>query len=150
MFRNPGEKVKGFAEIICILGIIASIITGLVMISNGAQAYRGGEAMITTGVIVMIAGSLASWLSALGLYAFGQLVVRVESIDRRLANIDAMTNPVSDPPLTSTPMGPASEELDGNQWRCPECGEINPQTAAYCHKCLKYRPQEQKGPSQSF
>ena len=68
MFDNVGGKLKGLAKVLCWLGIIGSMISAIVMWS------RGYGFAIAGGIFTLIIGCLASWLSSLGLYAFGQLV----------------------------------------------------------------------------
>lgn len=58
MFKDIGNKMKSLAEILCILGIIASAIAGSVL----------------GNFLIIIIGALASWLSSFGLYGFGELI----------------------------------------------------------------------------
>lgn len=80
MFDNVGGTLKGLAKIICWLGIILFVIFGLVQC---ADEYADDEDM-TAGFLTSTVGSVVSWLSSLGLYAFGELVERVSSIDEKL------------------------------------------------------------------
>lgn len=82
MFRNAGAKIKSWAEVFFILGLFASILGGL------SLAIDGG--MTLPGVAVMVAGSLASWLSSLCLYGFGQLVASAENTESRLARMEQL------------------------------------------------------------
>ena len=65
MFNNVGRKLKAIAGIFAWVGIIASIVLGIVIID--ALSFL-------VGLLVIAIGSLASWISSLGLYAFGELV----------------------------------------------------------------------------
>lgn len=65
MFDNICGKIKTMAQAICALGIIGSVIGGIVLISVD---------MVIVGIIVLIGGSLLSWLGSFGLYGFGQLI----------------------------------------------------------------------------
>ncbi len=65
MFDNIGGKIKKLAKFICIVGIIISIITGIVMISSN---------MAGAGFLTMIVGALMSWVGTFVLYGFGELV----------------------------------------------------------------------------
>ena len=67
MFSNIGGKIKALAVVICVLGIIASVIGGIYLISLH-------EELIVSGVLTIVIGSLVSWLSVLCLYGFGELV----------------------------------------------------------------------------
>ena len=65
MFDNIGGKIKGLASFLTWIGIIASVITGIIFIADDA----GGM-----GFLLIILGPLASWLSSLLLYGFGELI----------------------------------------------------------------------------
>ena len=73
MYKNVGSKCMNLAKFVCVLGIIGSAVYGIVLIVLGADA-RGDQqvSLILSGLLVMILGSVASWLSSLGLYAIGE------------------------------------------------------------------------------
>ncbi len=71
MFDNIGRKVKGLAETLCVLGIIASVIAGIALAASNQPLQ---------GLIYAAVGALLSWVGSFGLYALGQLV---ENSDRQ-------------------------------------------------------------------
>ena len=78
MFNNIGGQIKGLAKVICWLGIIASVIIGILLIMsatnrNGYYSYTDTN-MVITGILVMIMGSILSWIGSFVLYGFGELV----------------------------------------------------------------------------
>jgi hypothetical protein len=89
MFENPGQKIKTWANAVFVIGLIVSIIGGIVIIAAGsAYNYRydsGGS--VLSGLLVIGLGCLGSFLSSLLLYAAGTLVEAAENADRRLENI---------------------------------------------------------------
>lgn len=62
MYDEIGGKIKTLAKVIAWVGIIVSVVVGIVTISTGV------------GILVLVLGPLFSWLSTLVLYGFGQLV----------------------------------------------------------------------------
>ena len=78
MFSNIGSKIKVLAVVITCIGIVASIIIGIVLMTTD-------EELIVPGILVMIAGSLLSWLSSFFMYGFGQLV---ENSDKTVALLE--------------------------------------------------------------
>lgn len=113
MFDNIGGKIKGFAKIIAWLGIILSVIFGLLSIEEG-------------GIMIMIIGSVSSWLGSLVLYGFGQLVENsdklVDALPKANTSVD-ISSPVTEPKEPAKP------------WTCYNCGTTNHARAAYCIKC---------------
>jgi len=86
MWDNIGEKIKGLAKIIAFLGIVLSVIGGIILLFIGwNQSYSGGI-YIVIGFITMIVGSLISWISAWFMYGFGELIVKTNEIEKNTRN----------------------------------------------------------------
>lgn len=73
MFENIGGKIKAVAQVVCWLGIIVSVICGIIMITQG-----GGTSFI--GFLIMILGSLFSWIGSFMTYGFGQLIQNTDKL----------------------------------------------------------------------
>ena len=82
MFNNVGGKIKKIAKIFCWLGIIGSIIGGISMFES---FY---ELSVLYGFLVMIVGSIISWLNSLLFYAFGELVEDIRAIRNKEGTTD--------------------------------------------------------------
>ena len=79
MFENIGEKIKMSAKVLCWVGIIVSVVYGIVyMVST--EFWDFGIIYFFISVLIMVVGSLLSWVSSLGLYGFGELVDNVSDI----------------------------------------------------------------------
>lgn len=86
MFKNIGKKLMLVAKILCWVGIISSLILGLVLIFSGnnnnlvyTDSYSGMIVSrpvnsVATGIAVIIVGCLASWIGSFAIYGFGQLI----------------------------------------------------------------------------
>ena len=67
MFDNIGGKIKALAKVICWIGIISSVISGIgLMISD--------EDMIIYGILAAVGGTLISWIGSFFTYGFGELI----------------------------------------------------------------------------
>ena len=85
MFTNIGGKIKGLAKAVCYIGIIVSVICGFGMIcSNNSDTV--------VGVVVLLGGSLVSWLGSLVSYGFGELIENTTVIAELAAKADAEKN----------------------------------------------------------
>jgi len=97
MFNNIGEKIKKLAVVVCWIGIIGSLILGILVVAapnsinynynykvnvngNTVASSSNIAAQVITGVIVFVIGSLASWISSFFLYGFGELVSNSKKI----------------------------------------------------------------------
>lgn len=83
LFSNIGEKIKKLALATTIIGIIISLIYGIVMFV--AHAW-------VTGVIVILAGGLASWVGSFVLYGFGEIIVYLKRISSKLDRTETDCN----------------------------------------------------------
>lgn len=77
MFDNISDKMKSAATALAILGIIGSIIVGIVMIAESPLV----------GLLVIVVGSLSSWVSSFTLYGFGQLIENTDTISSEMESI---------------------------------------------------------------
>lgn len=99
MFNNMGNKIKKLAKVICWIGIIGSIITGLILIAIGCEGlshsyYSNDDEIITiiAGLLIAIVGSIISWIGSFKLYGFGDLVNNVQEIRYIIAPVQITQN----------------------------------------------------------
>lgn len=78
-WEDVGGKLKGLAKFVCWLGIISSIIGGIVMIVIGR---------VVTGFGVMIFGSLFSWMGSWVAYAIGEAAEKSERMQIKLKELE--------------------------------------------------------------
>lgn len=85
MYSNIGKKIQKLAAACAILGMIASIAIGSVLIkmSDGGYYFGTNETLLTIGIVVIIVGSLLSWVLSFVLYGFGRLVENSDIIARQ-------------------------------------------------------------------
>lgn len=94
MFDDVGNKIKGVASVLCWIGIICSILLGLILISGGASLNSGyysngaGTALIIEGLIVMVVGCLFSWIGSLMVYGFGELIDNSNASHQKLGRLE--------------------------------------------------------------
>lgn len=79
MFNNIGRKIKTFAKVMCWIGIIASVVAGLVMIATSFSS-DAPAAGIVAGILTAVMGSLFSWVGSFMLVGFGELVENTAEI----------------------------------------------------------------------
>ncbi len=90
MFRNPGGKIKSYAKVLFWVGVVISIIIGVIEIGSSfvaaAYSYQGSFGTILLGILggilTVAIGTLISWLAVLTLYAFGTLVENSDELVR--------------------------------------------------------------------
>ena len=83
LYSNPGATLKDIATAICILGMIASVILAFVL---GYTTSFWGDREFNAGLFfaILIGGGILSYLSGLGIAAFGDLVLSANEIKRKL------------------------------------------------------------------
>lgn len=119
MFDNISDKMKSAATALAILGIIGSIIVGIVMIAES----------LLVGLLVIIVGSLSSWVSSFTLYGFGQLIENTDIISAKLESIKRTTSEYAANASDKTPPSSndtvSSANLDPCIGSCGLCAKDN-------------------------
>ena len=131
MFENIGEKIKTLALVTTWVGIITSILSGFILLIGGA----------VEGLLIMILGSLGSWIGSFVLYGFGQLITNTDAIAAAAANKgrDPQYPPVAQSVPAATPRAyppqPAAPAVQSTPWRCAGCGFYNHPRVGTCQRC---------------
>lgn len=81
MFDNIGKKIKSLASVLCWVGIIAYVITAIIMFILSSMD-DGNGLFIGLGFAFLIVGPLLSWVSSFFMYGFGELIDRACDIER--------------------------------------------------------------------
>lgn len=122
MFDNIGGKIKTLAQVVCWIGIIASVIIGFVMMAQDDDTAFAG-------ILIMVLGSLGSWIGSFMTYGFGQLIENSDILVKQGNKIPSNQNNANNIDYTS-PI-----ETTKHQWRCDGCGNmISENVCPICHK----------------
>ena len=125
MFENIGGKIQKLAQIICILGIIASFIAGITVGAIGS--YRTWQFLLIM-VLIWGAGALASWISCFMVYGFGRLIENSEIIKDNTREIIGYQKAIADNQKKQTGIIDKKEKTNpptyewGRSGVCEECG----------------------------
>lgn len=119
MFKNIGKKIKIFAKVICWIGIILSLLAGIIFIVagvsgetiqakvNGTTQYIDSSVLIVVGIIFVILGPIFSWIGSFMVYGFGEIVDNTQAIKNKIA-----PDPIAQPYY---PQQPTYNEAYNNQ-----------------------------------
>ncbi|MDD2647828.1 MAG: hypothetical protein PHI27_08700 [Eubacteriales bacterium] len=80
MFDNIGGKIKSLAKIVAWIGIICSVIVGVIGMFQPVAAFGTNINGILPGVIVIVIGALSSWIGSWVMYGFGQLIENTDKL----------------------------------------------------------------------
>ena len=162
MFKNIGGKIKGLATVICWIGIIISIIVGIVFFIEAGNAGRSRRTTaIITGVGTIVGGSLVSWIGSFLLYGFGQLVENSDKVAKSneeliklkrtdITNLRSLESQIKsqeskpkEPPIKKQEEKPFDYDTPKEgDWICPNCGQRNRAYIASCINCLSSQPKQ--------
>ena len=73
MFANVGRKIMDLATLVCWLGIILSILTGIIMMA---------AELVLPGLLIAVVGSVGSWIGSWFTYGFGELLETTKKIEK--------------------------------------------------------------------
>ncbi len=148
MFTNIGRKIQMLAKVLCWIGIAASCIYGIIVIVSGTSISRylgGGGSLVLAGVLIMLLGSLLSWVGSFVLFGFGELIERVKNIEGKL------DNPAPSAPMPEAAPVPevagfenafrtkAPEKVQSDVWYCRKCGHKNSNDYIFCVSCGEHK-----------
>lgn len=140
MFDDIGGKIKTLAKITCGLGIAASII-GVIALWMQNSNYNPTTII---GVLVLVLGSLASWIGSFFTYGFGQLIENTNTIHSDNLKIqELLKEPKEENASSTTEAHPTRtsqfqsiESLHSNdEWECAVCGMRNSKRTNSCINC---------------
>lgn len=119
MFENIAAKIKTLAQVLCLVGIGFSVIYGINLMANDA---------VLLGLLIILLGSLMSWVSSFCLYGFGQLIENSDTIVRNMARYEGEKQETSDDSQNNVnPKQTASPQSNGTQ-KPEKCHEECPST----------------------
>ena len=126
MYNDVGKKIKALMETLLMIGIVLSVVGGIVVMTIS-------DDLIVVGLLIVIVGSLASWIACIFAYAFGELVDRTCNIEKllRLSQIEgglplevnAAPQAKSEKFIFCKMCGTKFDLNQGNA--CPNCGSVN-------------------------
>ena len=149
MFKNIGGKIKVLAVVLCILGMVVSVVLGVIMIAGGCvlanigryggYAYgSAGPVAIVAGILIIVVGCLFSWIGSFALYGYGELIVKTtETADNTRALVMSMMNQAGGngpAPVQEDAPGPVPNIAPGPSV-CPSCGAVNSPDVNFCVNC---------------
>ncbi len=79
MFKHVGKKLKAFAEVWCILGVLGSIAEGAVL-----YLVRKPALELLYCILIAVGGVVLAILSSWGIYALGDIHVKMERLEDKL------------------------------------------------------------------
>ena len=145
IFSNPGRRIKGCAKALFVVEIMIAIIGGIAMIASD-------DDMFLLALLTVAIGIAAGFVTALFLYAFGELVESTQEnrdINRQILLTlggnapQAPQAPQHAPqyaPQQSAPAAPRpapvpSGDTTPGVWYCRACGNATSNAYATCTQC---------------
>lgn len=133
MFDNIGGKIKTLAQVVCWIGIVCAIISGFVIIVNDKDSFF-------LGFIIIVIGSLISWISSFTLYGFGEIIDQLKCSNEWLEKIAPGQEKTTEPRKSYyTSSTPTVKRTANGGWICKKCNTENSSTAQFCKDCGTYK-----------
>lgn len=128
MFDKVGEKIKILSQVLCWLGIIFSIILSIGMFIAASDSYNNEVAYMMLGFIYLVVGPIASWLSSLFIYGFGELISKTSNLEKHFCSNAQVS-------INNT-----QHQTNDNfkSFKCAYCGEIVFKGEPSCKKCGQF------------
>lgn len=146
LFDNIGGKIKKLATIICVIGLIASLIAAIGLWLQHDQynlLTQTRNNTIWDGICVLFGGCVASWTGCFCLYGFGQLIEDTAAIHEALKSTsklemkpmmkESVHEAKPKPVVQAVPTVVKKTEIAG--WTCRKCKCINASGNDICSRC---------------
>ena len=116
MFDNIGSKIKSLAQVVCWIGIVASVIGGFSIIVSNDEA-------VVVGLLTMVLGAVGSWVGSFVLYGFGQLIENSDTlVEISKHNLLKATKGTADKKVdTASDTDDTDSEPEEKSVNCPHC-----------------------------
>ena len=75
LYQDIGEKIKGWAKWVFIIGAIVSVISAVIILSTAEDLW-----VIIVGLLALFVGPIASWIFSWLLYGFGEIIDTLDVI----------------------------------------------------------------------
>lgn len=137
LFENVGGEMKAYAEAIArSIQVKYGLAAIAIVFASFAIDARLGLLGLLVAVIVFWHGYQKSKLTAMQLYAYGELVERVACIDHKLGgNKQAGKLKSKTVSVSKKSEVPISARKSDGSWVCPFCDHHNPAGADWCEDC---------------
>lgn len=142
LFQNAGQDLKTISKGIYFRTIIGYVVVALALFVCGCIYLDSGETFgwlgLILGVAAVIYGHFVAKLAVIKLYAFGELVDRVISIEGSISRKTGKGVNKEKPKVMPVPVKidtPATKRDADGSWACPFCDHINPPGADWCEEC---------------
>ena len=157
MFDDIAGKIKALAKVTCGLGIAASIMSAFALWAQSSPY----NSTTSAGVLVLVLGSLASWIGSFFTYGFGELIestTRIHEDNLELQKIltliknksgeidlqedgagaisdNCEAKKTSDSKQENEPLEMYKVDRSANEIVCPVCGKVQKSDRKLCWNC---------------
>ena len=142
MFENTGSKIKVVAWVVFVAGIAATVIGTLV---SGGIADQYGQYRVTfwSVLLKLAGGALGSFVTALLLYAFGEITENTKRTARWAEETAEAAKTAAKAVKAAETAAPAPRVFRkvniSEDWTCKKCGCRNEKGSLSCKDCGAYR-----------
>jgi multisubunit Na+/H+ antiporter MnhG subunit len=143
MYDNIGSKIKTLAIVLCVIGIIGCIISGIVFLA---------EIEVVKGLLFLLLGPVLSWVGSFCMYGLGQAVENTEILISKMNKVNSDKAPKNE--NLSKEVG---TEVKSEVGKCDFCGKITIVTKCkivddmgtrYRNLCMECKEKREKENSQ--
>ncbi len=144
LFDNVGKSIKEVAKQAANRILATYILLGIGCIALGVACIleigSAGFLFFIPAPILWYIGNALATEKVMHLYAYGEIVDRLISIESKLSDNQTTSTRSSEPVLTSAPpeaptFSTPSTATKSSDWECVFCGHHNPANACYCGSC---------------
>ena len=132
MFDDIAGKIKALAKVTCGLGIAVSLMGAFALWAQSSPY----NSTTLAGILVLVLGSLASWIGSFFTYGFGELIENTNTIHLDNLKIQELLKKTKEENASSTTVThPTRMSQSNDEWECAFCGMRNSKSTNSCVNC---------------
>ena len=128
MFKNIGKKIMVLTTVLCIIGMVLSLLAGFSVFYVLGDKTNNIAIAVLAGIVVAVLYAFICWISSFTAYGYGKLIDNTDKLVKAVEQLTAKTEekPVAEAAVVkehsvSEPTVIEEQPAKSN-WTCEKCG----------------------------
>ncbi|MBR2043496.1 MAG: HPP family protein [Clostridia bacterium] len=121
MFKNIGKKIMVLTTVLCIIGMVLSLLAGFSIFYILGERTNNVAIAVSSGVAVALLYALICWIGSFAAYGYGKLI---DNTDRIVKAFEQMAKNGEEKPTAEAKDTEIkdTEIKEPTTWSCEKCG----------------------------
>lgn len=139
MFKNIGKKIMVLTTVLCIIGLVLSLVAGFSVFYVLGDKINNIAVAISAGVLVALLYGLICWIGSFVTYGYGKLI---DNTDKLVKTLEKIADKEEHKPTAEVKA--TAEQNAQATWTCEKCGATISADLEECPICKIMEKPEDK------